>query len=256
MFERRSLPDGQKGSWGDSTLPHEGDISPTLQQKYEISISNKWAFSRPVSHRHICLPLLVHTTDESIVFLLGSEASIHHLSRTQVQHECLPLSRAQTCHAVPLPILFPGDLIEKWSSHLAKQYVLVGEGVINRGQSTACGHAAVEANSLHYLSLARHAKSAASHVIQHTPAYTHSLFPPNSVAWEPTICLVQKQQQLFHLPVQEADGLIPNLLMNQWNIEKKCQHQQHVNCKKKRSFFVISTIYSLSYLGIKGSLLY
>lgn len=43
----------------------------------------------------------------------GSEASIHHLSRTQVQRKCLPLSRVQTCHAVPLPLLFPGDLIEK-----------------------------------------------------------------------------------------------------------------------------------------------
>lgn len=43
----------------------------------------------------------------------GSEASIHHFTRTQVQCKCLPLSGAQKCHAVPLPLLFPGDLIEK-----------------------------------------------------------------------------------------------------------------------------------------------
>lgn len=178
MFERRSLPDGQKGILGDSTLPHEGDISLTLQQKYEISKSNKRAFRRgaAVSHRHICLPLLVYTTDESTVFSLGSEASIYHLSRTQVQQECLPLSRAQTCHAVPLPILFPSDLIEKVKFSLGQTICSCWGGVISSGQSTASGHAAVEANSLHYLFLARHAKSAASHTMQHTHTHARTSF--------------------------------------------------------------------------------
>lgn len=115
----------------------------------------------------------------------ASEASIHHLTRTQVQRKCLPLSGAQKCHAVPLLVLFPGDLIEK-VKFLLGQTICSCRGGVSAGQSTASGHAAVEANSNPYLSLARHAKSAASHVMQHTQrhmhAHTHISFPPNSVA--------------------------------------------------------------------------
>ena len=157
-------------------MPQEGDISATLPQKWDVLKSNKPAFRRgvPISHRHICLLLLVHTTDESTVFSLGSEASIHHLSRTQVQHECLPLSRAQTCHAVPLPILIPGDLIEKVKFSLGPTICSCQGGCDKQWPVNSLWTCSCEANSLHYLSLAWHAKSAASHLMQHTYAHTRT----------------------------------------------------------------------------------
>lgn len=130
-----------------------------------------------VSHRHIRLPFWVHTTDESTVLCLGLW-SIHsppHPHTSSMQVSSLERGTKMSRRSASPPVSrwpYWESKVLTWPNNM-----LLSGGVISSGQSTASGHAAVEANSHPYLSLARHAKSAASHV---THTHAHLILKPEN----------------------------------------------------------------------------
>lgn len=118
---------------------------------------------------------------ESTWFFCRCRASAHRSGHTRKFNPSVhPPSGAQTFPTAGFPAFLPSDLNEKVNFSLGQTIRCCGGLAIRGGRSTACGHAAANADNLPRLPSASHAKSVTPHKVTSHVMTTPPQPPPGT----------------------------------------------------------------------------